>query len=232
MKAMILAAGRGQRMMPLTAELPKPMLKVQGKPLIEHHIERLKSAGITDFVINLAWQGDKIRNYFADGSQFGVHIEYSQEPEQGLETAGGIIQALPLLSEQFIVINGDIFTDYDVSSLLHIHLDDGEGHIVLVENPPHNPQGDFTLRHLDASSPRYTFSGISCFDKRFFASIASGSHRLGPILKEKLTEQLVSTELYIGRWNDIGTPERLAQLNQSLATQQTNAHTIGAPHVG
>ena len=105
MKAMILAAGRGQRMMPLTAELPKPMLKVQGKPLIEHHIERLKTAGITDFIINLAWQGDKIRAYFGDGSRLGVHIEYSQEPEQGLETAGGIIQALPLLGEQFIVIN-------------------------------------------------------------------------------------------------------------------------------
>ena len=157
MKAMILAAGRGQRMMPLTAELPKPMLKVQGKPLIEHHIERLKTAGITDFIINLAWQGDKIRAYFGDGSRLGVHIEYSQEPEQGLETAGGIIQALPLLGEQFIVINGDIFTDYDVSSLLHIHLDAGEAHIVLVENPAHNPNGDFTLRHLSADSPKYTY---------------------------------------------------------------------------
>ncbi|MEH6395059.1 N-acetylmuramate alpha-1-phosphate uridylyltransferase MurU [Pseudoalteromonas sp.] len=232
MKAMILAAGRGQRMMPLTAELPKPMLKVQGKPLIEHHIERLKIAGITDFVINLAWQGDKIRDYFADGSQFGVHIEYSQEPQQGLETAGGIIQALPLLGEQFIVINGDIFTDYDVSSLLHIHLDAGEGHIVLVENPPHNPHGDFNLRHLDASSPKYTFSGISRFHQQFFAKIAAGSHRLGPLLKEKLAEQLVSTELYIGRWDDIGTPERLAQLNESLIAQQNNFHSLGAPHVG
>ncbi|MDQ9092027.1 nucleotidyltransferase family protein [Pseudoalteromonas haloplanktis] len=232
MKAMILAAGRGQRMMPLTANLPKPMLKVQGKPLIEHHIERLKSAGITDFVINLAWQGDKIRDYFADGSQLGVQIEYSQEPEQGLETAGGIIQALPLLGEQFIVINGDIFTDYDVSSLLHIHLDDGEGHIVLVENPPHNPHGDFTLRHLDDASPKYTFSGISRFHQQFFAGITAGSHRLGPLLKEKLADQLVSTELYIGRWDDIGTPERLAQLNESLIAQQNNFHSLGAPHVG
>lgn len=236
MKAMILAAGRGQRMMPLTAELPKPMLKVQGKPLIEHHIERLKRAGITDFVINLAWQGDKIRDYFGDGCQFGVHIEYSQEPEQGLETAGGIIQALPLLGEQFIVINGDIFTDYDVSSLLHIHLDDGEGHIVLVENPPHNPDGDFTLRHLDGNSPKYTFSGISRFHQQFFAGIAPGSHRLGALLREKLAEQLVSTELYIGRWDDIGTPERLAQLNNSLAEQQnesfSHSQIKGAPYVG
>lgn len=236
MKAMILAAGRGQRMMPLTAELPKPMLKVQGKPLIEHHIERLKRAGITDFVINLAWQGDKIRDYFGDGCQFGVHIEYSQEPEQGLETAGGIIQALPLLGEQFIVINGDIFTDYDVSSLLHIHLDDGEGHIVLVENPPHNPDGDFMLRHLDGNSPKYTFSGISRFHQQFFAGIAPGSHRLGALLREKLAEQLVSTELYIGRWDDIGTPERLAQLNNSLAAQQnesfSHSQIKGAPYVG
>ena len=135
MKAMILAAGRGKRMMPLTETMPKPMLKINGKPLLEHHINNLRQAGITDIVINLAWQGDKITEYFGNGSQFGVSITYSQEQTGGLETAGGIIQALPLLGEQFIVINGDVFTDYDVTSLMQLHLQAGEAHIVLVENP-------------------------------------------------------------------------------------------------
>jgi MurNAc alpha-1-phosphate uridylyltransferase len=119
-----------------------------------------------------------------------------------------------------IVRNGDIFTDYDVSSLLHIHLDAGEAHIVLVENPAHNPNGDFTLRHLSADSPKYTFSGISRFHQQFFAGITAGTHRLGPLLKSKLAEHVVSTELYIGNWDDIGTPERLAQLNELLIEQQ------------
>ena len=168
MKAMILAAGRGQRMMPLTQAMPKPMLKVQNKPLIEHHVNNLKAAGITDIVINLAWQGDKIKAYFKDGSQFGVNIVYSQEVEGGLETAGGIIQALPLLGESFIVINGDVFTDYDVSSLMQLHLQSGEAHLVLIENPPHNLDGDFTLSHLSPDSQKYTFSGISRYQADFF----------------------------------------------------------------
>lgn len=223
MKALILAAGRGQRMMPLTASMPKPMLKVMDKPLIEHHIERLKTAGITEIVINLAWQGNKIKEYFADGQALGVQIHYSQEPEQGLETAGGIIRALPLLGDDFIVINGDVFTDYDVSALKSLHLDNGEGHIVLVENPAHNPNGDFTLRHLGPQSQKYTFSGISRFKASFFQGIPDGVLPLGPLLRERLATADVSTELYIGMWNDIGTPERLSQLNETLK---------GVPHVG
>ncbi|AQQ00223.1 mannose-1-phosphate guanylyltransferase [Pseudoalteromonas aliena] len=221
MKAMILAAGRGQRMMPLTQNMPKPMLKVAGKPLIEHHIDSLKAAGISDIVINLAWQGDKIKDYFKDGSQFGVSIEYSQEIKGGLETAGGIIQALPLLGDSFIVINGDIFTDYDVSSLAQLHLQPGEAHIVLIENPPHNPEGDFTLSHLSPESPKYTFSGISRYQADFFKGIELGSCPLGPILRKKLSERLISTELYIGQWDDIGTPERLVTLNERLALANT-----------
>jgi len=217
MKAMILAAGRGQRMMPLTQNTPKPMLKVAGKPLIEHHINNLKAAGIIDIVINLAWQGDKIKAYFADGTQFGVNIKYSQEPEGGLETAGGIIQALPLLGDSFIVINADIYTDYDVSALMQLHLLKGEAHIVLVENPPHNLDGDFTLQNHSSMSEKYTFSGISRFQADFFNNLTPGIRPLGPILREKLNEHLISTELYIGQWDDIGTPMRLLALNERLA---------------
>ncbi|MBH0058991.1 nucleotidyltransferase family protein [Pseudoalteromonas sp. SWXJZ94C] len=217
MKAMILAAGRGQRMMPLTQNMPKPMLKVVDKPLIEHHINNLKAAGITNIVINLAWQGDKIKNYFNDGSQFGVNIQYSQEVEGGLETAGGIIEALPLLGDSFIVINGDVFTDYDVSALMQLHLQSGEAHIVLIENPPHNKDGDFALSHLSPDSQKYTFSGIGRYQADFFQGFELGIRPLGPILRKKLAEHLVSTELYIGQWDDIGTPERLAALNERLA---------------
>ncbi|ALQ07043.1 mannose-1-phosphate guanylyltransferase [Pseudoalteromonas sp. Bsw20308] len=217
MKALILAAGRGQRMMPLTQHMPKPMLKVAEKPLIEHHINNLKAAGITDIVINLAWQGDKIKDYFNDGSQFGVNILYSQEVEGGLETAGGIIQALPLLGESFIVVNGDVYTDYDVSALMQLHLQAGEAHIVLIQNPPHNPDGDFALSHLSPESQKYTFSGISRYQADFFKGLTQGRRPLGPILREKLSKHLISTELYIGQWDDIGTPERLNDLNKRLA---------------
>ncbi|KAA1150290.1 MULTISPECIES: N-acetylmuramate alpha-1-phosphate uridylyltransferase MurU [Pseudoalteromonas] len=217
MKALILAAGRGQRMMPLTQHMPKPMLKVAEKPLIEHHINNLKAAGITDIVINLAWQGDKIKDYFNDGSQFGVNILYSQEVEGGLETAGGIIQALPLLGESFIVVNGDVYTDYDVSALMQLHLQAGEAHIVLIQNPPHNPDGDFALSHLSPESQKYTFSGISRYQADFFKGLTQGRRPLGPILREKLSKHVISTELYIGQWDDIGTPERLNDLNKRLA---------------
>ncbi len=227
MKAMILAAGRGQRMMPLTASVPKPMLTIMGKPLIEYHIERLKAAGITEIVINLAWHANKITEYFADGQAFGVNIHYSQEPEQGLETAGGIVRALPFLGDDFIVINGDVFTDYDVNALKTLHLDEGESHIVLVENPPHNPNGDFTLRHLGPQSQKYTFSGISRFKASFFQGIPDGVLPLGPLLREGLALADISTELYIGMWNDIGTPERLTQLNEQLTETLK-----GVPHVG
>ena len=224
MKAMILAAGRGKRMMPLTADMPKPMLEVAGLPLLAYHIARCKAVGITEIVINLAWQGDKIRDYFQDGSKFGVQIEYSQEPIAGLETAGGILAALPLLcsesESQFVVINGDIFTDYQLDSLLQLHLAAGEGHLVLVENPPQHPAGDFTLCHQPLNPTRYTFSGIARYDRAFFDGITPGFVALGPILRERIAAGRVSTELYLGQWHDVGTPERLAELN----AQQGDVH--------
>lgn len=222
MKAMILAAGRGKRMMPLTADLPKPMLRVADKPLLEYHIERCKAAGITNIVINLAWQGDKIKDYFGDGRAFGVSIQYSQEPPEGLETAGGIKHALPLLKNEsmsFVVINGDIFTDYDVSWLKQLVLNDGEAHIVLVENPPHHPNGDFCLAHQMINQERYTFSGIARYSETFFDTVESGFVALGPILRAKLLEGVISTELYLGLWEDVGTPERLQEINQRVRSR-------------
>ncbi|WP_125716213.1 N-acetylmuramate alpha-1-phosphate uridylyltransferase MurU [Pseudoalteromonas rubra] len=219
MKAMILAAGRGKRMMPLTATMPKPMLEVAGKPLLAYHVSRLADAGVTDIVINLAWQGDKIRDYFADGCAFGVSIQYSEEPEGGLETAGGIVRALPLLCDEgdtFIVINGDIFTDYAVHDLCRLHLLPGEAHLVLVENPPHNPHGDFPLAHQSNKEQAYTFAGIGLYHKDFFNEVSEQVVALGPVLKTGLAQGRVSTELFLGQWQDIGTPERLAQINKTM----------------
>ncbi|AIY64786.1 N-acetylmuramate alpha-1-phosphate uridylyltransferase MurU [Pseudoalteromonas piratica] len=219
MKAMILAAGRGKRMMPLTEHMPKPMLTVNGKPLIQYHIERLANAGITEIVINLAWCGDVIRNTLGDGSEFGVNLIYSDEGGEGLETAGGILNALHLLSDTFIVINGDIYTDYDVSSLTHIAMLPHQAHLVLVENPEHNPRGDFSIVHgfavSDASrEDNYTFAGIALYHKSFFAERKTAFLPLAPMLREKMVEKLVTAELYIGNWYDIGTPERLAEINR------------------
>lgn len=219
MKAMILAAGRGKRMMPLTEHTAKPMLKVHNKPLIQYHVEALKKAGITEIVINLAWCGDSISEYFGDGSQFGVTITYSQEPTEGLETLGGIVNALPLLSEQFIVVNGDIYTDYDFSSLRQLQMLPIEAHLVLVENPPHNETGDFScvqgMARLGAEDT-YTFSGIALYHKSFFDNISSGFKPLAPLLREKMAALKVSAELYLGQWHDIGTPARLAEINKQV----------------
>ncbi|MCF6440209.1 nucleotidyltransferase family protein [Pseudoalteromonas luteoviolacea] len=216
MKAMILAAGRGQRMMPLTAHMPKPMLTVAGKPLIAYHLERLKRAGIDHVVINLAWQGEKIEQHFGDGSQLGMHIEYSHEPEGGLETAGGIAMALPKLCTErdvFVVINGDIFTDYDLHALTQLQLMAGEAHIVLVENPAHNPNGDFRLTHQPLNEQTYTFSGIGLYHKDFFKDEVIAKKPLGPMLRTAIDEHMLSCELFLGQWHDIGTPERLKEIN-------------------
>lgn len=219
MKAMILAAGRGKRMMPLTEKLAKPMLEVNTKPLIQYHVERLVSAGIKEIVINLAWCGDTIERYLKDGSQFGASITYSYEGESGLETAGGIINALGLLSDTFIVINGDIFTDYDVTSLTQIALMPQQAHLVLVENPEHNLDGDFAM-HQGIAKPgtegedKYTFSGIALYHQSFFAEQSNCFLPLAPLLRDKMSQQLVTAELYLGDWHDIGTPERLAEINK------------------
>jgi len=216
MKAMILAAGRGERLRPLTDSLPKPLLEVQGKPLIVHHLEALCAAGFTEVVINLNWLGDQISDLLGSGGDFGLAIEYSRESE-ALETAGGILQALPLLGERFVVVNADIFTDYDFSRLLE---SDSLAHLILVDNPQHHPQGDFSLdRSIIGSddSPRYTFSGISQYHRDFFAGLLAGRQALAPLLYAAADRQLVTGELFRGAWTDIGTLERLQALNHQAS---------------
>jgi len=212
MKAMILAAGRGERLRPLTDITPKPLLEVRGKPLIVYHLEALARAGFTDVVINLSWLGEQIRSRLGDGADFGVNIEYSEEM-QALETAGGIRQALPLLSERFIVVNADVFTDYDFAAL---RTADSPAHLVLVDNPQHNDRGDFSLHQSsvgNSGSPQHTFSGIAQYHRSFFAELEPGKQALAPLLRKAADKGQVSGELFQGTWIDIGTVERLAQLN-------------------
>jgi len=223
MKAMILAAGRGERMRPLTNNLPKPLLKVAGKMLIEYHLEKLKSAQITEVVINHAWLGEKIEQALGDGSSYGLNITYSAETE-ALETAGGIINALPLLrgvndeTDAFIVINGDIYCDYDISNLPSSL--SSLAHLVLVNNPSHNPQGDFVLTTTGAveteGENKLTFSGIGVYHPDLFKNYPQGKQALAPVLRNAMQEQQVSGEFYSGLWQDIGTPERLNELDLYL----------------
>lgn len=218
MKAMILAAGRGERMRPLTDHTPKPLLLAGGRPLIEHHICRLVAAGITDIVINHAWLGHMIEEALGDGSRLGANIAWSREGEQALETGGGIVNALPLLGDEpFVVINGDILTDFPFTGL---RPPAGLAHLVLIENPAHNPDGDFALeqgRVSNATAGRYTFSGISVYQPAFFTRCESGIYPLAGLLRQAAERGLVSGELYHGLWMDIGTPERLAAADRLLA---------------
>ncbi len=212
MKAMILAAGRGERLRPLTDTLPKPLLEVRGKALIVHHLVALAAAGFEAVVINLSWLGEQIREHLGDGRRFGLKIEYSEEAE-ALETAGGILQALDLLGERFIVVNADIVTDFDFSRLRHRQ---SQAHLVLVENPPHNPAGDFSLDGDlvgNQQDKRFTFSGISMFDRHFFDGLEQGSRPLAPLLRAAADRQQLSGEIYAGNWADIGTLERLNSLS-------------------
>ena len=219
MRAMILAAGRGERMRPLTDQTPKPLLKVGGKPLIQYHIEALRDAGFRELVVNHAHLGNQIVERLGDGAQFGVHIDYSAEAEGALETGGGIKQALPLLGEQpFLVINGDIWTDYPYQQLYREP--EGLAHLVLIDNPPHHPEGDFQLngRRLSAEGKRkLTFSGIGLYQPDLFADSPDGAFPLAPLLRRAMQAGQVSGEYFQGRWLDIGTPQRLAELNRELA---------------
>jgi MurNAc alpha-1-phosphate uridylyltransferase len=212
MKAMILAAGRGERLRPLTDGTPKPLLEVRGKPLIFYHLEALARAGFSEVVINLSWLGGQIRQRLGAGEAFGVRIAYSEE-DVALETAGGILQALPLLGERFVVVNADIFTDYDFSRLREAT---GAAHLVLVENPGHNPGGDFSLDDgtvVNQGKPMHTFSGIAQYQRGFFAGLEPGKQALAPLLRAASDRGQVSGELFRGEWSDIGTAERLALLN-------------------
>ena len=218
MKAMILAAGRGERMRPLTDHTPKPLLLVAGKPMIVHTIEQLVQAGYTELVINHAHLGAKIEAVLGDGSQFGANIQYSPEGEQGLETAGGIIHALPLLGNKpFLVVNGDIATDFDFASLQHITVD--LAHLVLVANPEHHPEGDFGLTEGlvdEQATEQLTFSGIGVYNPKLFDNLAEGSRKLGGLLRTKIAERRVSGQKFTGFWLDVGTPERLEELNNVI----------------
>lgn len=222
MRAMILAAGRGERMRPLTDSLPKPLLPVAGKPLIVHHIEALARAGVTDIVINHAWLGALIEQQLGDGRQFGVQLQYSAEGETGLETAGGIKKALPLLgAEPFLVVNGDVLTHFNFANLSNLLASPLLAHLVLVPNPPQHPHGDFGFDATTAlltphSDRQLTFSGIGLYRPEFFASVPDGKQKLAPFLRQAMAQSQVSGELYAGFWADIGTPERLAQAEQQF----------------
>ena len=218
---MILAAGRGERMRPLTDSVPKPLLRAGGKPLIVWTIERLARCGVRSLVINHAHKGEMIEAELGDGSSLGVSIAYSPEA-QALETAGGIANALPLLGEEpFIAVNSDIFCDYDFSRLAAVVPGLQLAHLVLVPNPDHNPKGDFGLegtRVLNDSPRRLTFAGIGLYRPALFAPLATGVPvRLAPVLRPAIAALRVSGELHRGEWRDIGTPERLAALDRDLA---------------
>jgi MurNAc alpha-1-phosphate uridylyltransferase len=217
---MILAAGRGERMRPLTDTCPKPLLCVAGKPLIVWHLERLAKAGFREVVINHAHLGDQIEALLGEGDAWGLSIAYSAEPTGALETAGGIAQALPLLGDEpFLVINGDIFCDWNPA--LAMLADDALAHLVLVPNPVHHPDGDFSLDGTKVGSggtaPRHTFSGIGVYRPALFAGIAAGQvAKLAPLLRAAMAQGRVSGELHCGRWTDVGTPQRLSELDTEL----------------
>jgi N-acetyl-alpha-D-muramate 1-phosphate uridylyltransferase len=222
MKAMILAAGRGERMRPLTDSTPKPLLSVGGKYLILFNILKLKQAGISDLVVNVSHLAEQIERALGDGAQFGVRISYSFERE-ALETAGGIAWALPLLDEQpFLVVNSDVYSDYDLAHLktrAQALSAQQPAHLVLVDNPEHHPQGDFGLRDgvVTAEGTRLTFSGIGAYHPALFAGILRGEKcRLAAQLAQPIAEGRVSGEHFRGEWNDVGTPQRLAQLDAHL----------------
>lgn len=218
MKAMILAAGRGERMRPLTDHTPKPLLAVGGKPLIVWHLERLAQAGFKEVVINHAHLGKQIENALDTGSQWGLHIRYSPE-EIALETAGGIANALPLLGDEpFLVVNGDVFTNMDFSK---IHLAEGNlAHLILIDNPPQHNQGDFVFEDGKIKAEgvnKLTFSGIGVYHPELFADVPQGAPaKLAPILRRAIAENKATAEHFTGVWHDIGTPERLTALNRQL----------------
>lgn len=219
MKAMILAAGKGERLRPLTLHTPKPLVRAAGVPLIEYHLRALRSAGFTELVINHAWLGQQIEDVLGDGSRFGLSIRYSPEGEP-LETGGGIFRALPLLGNQpFLVVNGDIWTQYDFSSLNAPLV--GLAHLVLVENPSHHALGDFRLdgqQVYDSEGPgeRLTYSGIAVLHPALFEGCHDGAFKLAPLLRRAMAAGQVTGERYDGRWVDVGTHERLAHVEQLL----------------
>jgi len=219
MKAMILAAGKGERMRPLTLHTPKPLVRAGGVPLIEYHLRALKEAGVHEVVINHAWLGQQIEDYLGDGERYGLRIAYSPEGEP-LETGGGIFRALPLLGDQpFMVVNGDIWTDYNFKAL-RMPLA-GLAHLVLIKNPAHHPDGDFSLidgqvRDSRDAGTRLTYSGIAVLHPKLFAGCRDGAFKLAPLLRAAMDQGQVTGEHFTGRWVDVGTHERLAEVERLL----------------
>ena len=218
MKAMILAAGRGERMRPLTDHTPKPLLKVADKALIEYHIEGLVRAGFADIIINHAWLGEQFEQALGGGERYGAHLMYSPEGTTALETGGGIFKALPLLgSAPFVVVNGDVWSDYPFTRLPRNMTT--LAHLVLVPNPPQHPQGDFFFADgalRESGMAKFTFSGIGMYRAELFTGCRPGAFPLAPLLRAAITQGRVSGELYEGAWYDIGTPERMEQLDRKL----------------
>ncbi len=219
MRAMILAAGLGTRMGTLTDTTPKPLLRAGGKPLLQYHLEALARSGFRDVVINHARFGAQIEARFGVGKAFGLNIQYSAEGEAPLETAGGIRQALPLIGQEpFLVVNADVWTDFDLACL-HQRTPVA-AHLVLVPNPDHHPQGDFGLVGSQVIGlPQWTYSGIAVFQPRLFQHLKPGRAPLAPLLREAIGQGTVTGELFTGRWFDIGSVERLNQLDQSLKSK-------------
>ncbi|MGD8999018.1 MAG: nucleotidyltransferase family protein [Granulosicoccaceae bacterium] len=221
MKAIILAAGRGERLRPLTDSTPKPLLKVGGQSLIEYHLYGLAKAGFHDVVINIAWLGEQIQAALGTGERYDLRITYSHEQRGALETAGGIIHALPMLgAAPFAVVNADIWTDYDFRRLPAEP--EGLAHLVLVDNPPQHPAGDFALQDnqvLASGEHCLTYSGIGVYRPELFAGLPQGMRPLAPVLREAMVRGEVSGEHYRGRWLDIGTAARLQALDQELLAE-------------
>ncbi|MFK7830536.1 MAG: N-acetylmuramate alpha-1-phosphate uridylyltransferase MurU [Congregibacter sp.] len=225
MRAMLLAAGKGERMRPLTLERPKPLLEIAGKPLIAWHLANLAAAGIKDVVINVSWLGDQIIDYCGAGDRWGLHIGYSEEAE-ALETAGGILQALPQLGDApFIVLNADVWTDFPIVSLRTRTLAASCAHLVMVDNPAHHPDGDFALRRgrLETGfDGRLTFSGVGLYHPAFFAGYSEGKRPLLPLLQQAMAQHRLLGEHYRGAWTDVGTPQRLDALNQQYTHAESS----------
>jgi MurNAc alpha-1-phosphate uridylyltransferase len=222
---MILAAGKGERMRPLTDTTPKPLLSVAGKPLLEYHLDKLVGAGFRELVINVSWLGQQIEDFVGDGSRWDCEVSYSREPEP-LETAGGIVQALPLLGEEpFLLINGDIWIDYPLPALAATDLAHGSlAHLVLVDNPAHHAGGDFllgangSLSIREGAAAAFTYSGLAIYHPLFFRDLAPGKLPLRPVLEQGMGRRCVTGEYFAGNWLDLGTPERLAELDALLNT--------------
>ena len=234
-QAMILAAGKGTRLRPLTLETPKPLVEVGGQPLIVWHIKALKAAGITDITINASWLADKLMDALGDGSQFGIQLHWSLEEDEPLETAGGIFQALQtgkLQNAPFILVNSDVWTMFDFTKLTNYELSaDQRAHLLLIDNPEHNNGGDFAINNGLASeqpvgdADKYTFAGISVVSPRLVDGLVAGQPAaLAPLLKQAMLKFQVTADVMPDNWIDVGTPERLAQINSFIATKGTGTH--------